>query len=174
MIKKRTLLIVDDEVEILEVLRDQLESPDLEVRTASNGQVALELAQKQSFDAILSDLSMPQMNGLELLKALRDEGNLVPFVILTAFGDKSLAIKALRLGAFDFLEKPIVEADLLEVIDRAVELGEYLRFWGSQPNVRGLLESMQNTNSERALKTIEKLFEIKSVSDLRKKNESSN
>ncbi len=99
-----------------------------QISHASNGKEALELTTKQTFDAILTDINMPIMNGIEFLKSLRANGNETPVVILTGHYDKELVIQALRLGAFEFLDKPWSEENLADVIGRALELGAELNF----------------------------------------------
>lgn len=126
------LLIVEDEPEIQDIVEsivtDQnvfLEGVVYQVRVtkAKDGQEAFDLIQGRWFDAILSDIQMPRMDGLELLANIRGLGKEVPLVFLTAFGDKEHAVRALRLGCFDFLDKPINFDRLRDVIHRALENG---------------------------------------------------
>lgn len=126
------LLIVDDEPDILDILESMateqkvlIEGESLEVRVtkAANGLEALELIQSRWFDAILSDINMPKMNGLDLLANVRGLGKEVPVVFLTAYGDKEHAVRALRLGCFDFLDKPFDLDRLRDVLHRALENG---------------------------------------------------
>lgn len=135
---KKKLLIVDDEVDLRDLLYEQLIELDiengLEIHQAENGKIALDLAQSEWFDAILSDINMPIMTGLEFLANLRKTGSETPVVFLTGFADKSKAIEALRLDAFDFLEKPWVAANLRQVISNAVGYGFALRDLEQQLN----------------------------------------
>lgn len=126
------LLIVEDEEEILDLLltvlgnlRVSVDGTARPVRLtpARNGKEALDLVSKNWYDAILSDIHMPVMNGLELLANLRGLGKEIPLVFLTAFGDKDHAVRALRLGCFDFLDKPFDVDRLRAVVHRATAVG---------------------------------------------------
>lgn len=126
------LLVVDDEPEILNILEAVAteqrvlidgEALDVRVTKAANGLEALELIQARWFDAILSDINMPKMNGLDLLANIRGLGKEVPLIFLTAFGDKEHAVRALRLGCYDFLDKPFDMDRLRDVLHRALESG---------------------------------------------------
>jgi len=101
-----TILLVDDDPAILEVLAVRLTSEGCTVVTASSGEEALALATTSPPDAVVSDLRMAEMSGLDLLEALHRRWPALPVIILTAHGDISSAVRAIRSGAFDFLEKP--------------------------------------------------------------------
>lgn len=128
--RAKRLLIVDDEHEIVEMLSDELASPNLQILKATNGAEALatirSLNPDQRLDAILSDLNMPKLSGIELLKTIRSDGLDTPVVFLTGYGDKDTAIEALKFGAFDFLEKPIDMEVLKTVVTDALALGSEL------------------------------------------------
>ena len=102
-----SVLVVDDEDGIRSFLAESLEREGHEVSRAENGAEALKLAREQSFDLVITDLRMPVLGGMELVRTLRSEQPDVEIVVLTAFGDVSTAVEALKLGAFDYLEKPI-------------------------------------------------------------------
>ncbi len=101
-----TILLVDDDPAILEVLAMRLTSEGYTVNTASSGEEALAMATHAPPDAVVSDLRMAEMSGLDLLEALHRRWPSLPVIILTAHGDISSAVRAIRSGAFDFLEKP--------------------------------------------------------------------
>lgn len=122
-----TILVVDDEADLRNILFSILTDLADRVLVAKDGKEALEIAKTQEVDAILSDLSMPVMGGLKLLTEVRALGHETPFVVLTGFGDKPSMLEALRLGATDFLDKPFDESVLLEVMDKALQLGLALR-----------------------------------------------
>ncbi len=126
------LLVVEDEPDLREVLGEQLQGADVEiaganfklvVTLAENGRDAIRLFQTRHFDALLTDLTMPEMSGLELLAALRGEGCHIPSIVLTGFGDKSKAAEALRLGCFAFLIKPCQTSHLKKIVRAALERG---------------------------------------------------
>ena len=124
------LLIVDDEKELLSSLKEML-SPDFEkIETALTVQEAIAKTKTISFEAVLSDYKMPVENGIDFLKQLRSQGNQVPFIMMTGFADKQLIIEALRLGAYDFVEKPWEFEQLRQTILGAVELGRTLKRLG--------------------------------------------
>ncbi len=115
------ILLVDDDESLRGVLQFALETEGYEVETAVNGEEAL-LA-RQSFDPalILTDLKMPVMDGMTLLRRLREEGDLVPVVVLTAFGSIEQAVEAMKLGAFSYLTKPYNRDELRIVLRNALE-----------------------------------------------------
>lgn len=115
----KRILIVDDEKDIRDLLSDQLSELKVEIVTAADGLEALELIRTQKFNAILCDVTMPRMTGIELLKTIRKEGNHTPFVILTGYASNTAA-EALSLGAFDFLQKPWDEYGLMMVMRKAI------------------------------------------------------
>lgn len=119
MQRKRYFLVVDDDFDVRESVVDSL--PDLsafqvEVIQASNGVDGLAKVDQYEPIAILSDISMPQMNGLNFLREIRTRGFETPFVVLSAYFDTANTIQALRLGAFDFLSKPFNPPSLHEKI----------------------------------------------------------
>lgn len=115
----KRLLIVDDEQDIRDLLSDQLKELKVEIVTAKDGQEAWELIHSQTFNAILCDVTMPRMTGVELLKKLKAEGSKIPFVVLTGYANNTAA-EVLALGAFDFLQKPWDEYSLMIVMRKAL------------------------------------------------------
>ncbi len=109
------VLIVDDESDMREMLRDMVESMGFTVQEAADGLLGLAVLQHHTVDVIITDLTMPNMTGLEFFTKLRDTGYQKPVIILTGHGSKEAVITALRLGVFDFLEKPFL-SDKLKVI----------------------------------------------------------
>lgn len=122
-----SLLIVDDEPDLLDILSDALGPLNLRIQTALNGRDALKIVRSGDVDAVLTDINMPIMSGLQLLAECRQLGMQLPFVVLTAFGDKANVLEAIRLDATDFLEKPFRSSEVLTVIDRVIKFGVALR-----------------------------------------------
>jgi len=120
---KRTLLVVEDDQDVREAILDSIEHLDFEIITAVNGKEGLEKALLHRPTAILSDINMPLMTGLEFLAELRTQNIDTPFIVLTAFSDKLNTVNALRMGAFDFLEKPFDIDHLEKVVTTAIEAG---------------------------------------------------
>jgi DNA-binding NtrC family response regulator len=118
MIECRVLL-VDDEEEFVSVLAERLEARDLAVETAPSGEIALEKAAKQPFDAILLDMAMPGMNGIETLKGLLEINRDLQIILLTGQATLGQAVEAMKLGAMDLLEKPVEIDTLVARIDDA-------------------------------------------------------
>jgi two-component system, NtrC family, response regulator PilR len=99
------ILVVDDERSIRELLEIFLRKEGFEARTAENVQEALELAKTTEFDLIISDIRMPDMSGIDLLRHLRSNNFTGQFILLTAFASADAAIQALKMGAFDYILK---------------------------------------------------------------------
>lgn len=113
------VLLVDDEAEFVEALSIRLENRGLVVDTAANGSEALEKVRDGTFDAIVLDLAMPGMNGIETLEALKDLAPNLQIILLTGHGNLESGIQAMKLGAMDFLEKPVGIDVLLQKIRQA-------------------------------------------------------
>jgi two-component system response regulator AtoC len=118
--QQRTVLIVEDEANMRRVLCALLERDGFRTLQAPDGSAALELLQRESVDAILTDLRMPKMNGLELLEHVRRTLPEIPVVMLTAHGTVGSAVEALKQGAFDYLTKPFDPDEIRSVIEKAV------------------------------------------------------
>lgn len=115
------ILIVDDEESIRTVLRLSLRRDGFDVREAQNGREALELIPTWAPDVVLSDLLMPEMDGIELLRQAKAADDTIGFVVLTGVGTTAEAIQALRLDADDYLLKPFNVDELGIAVRRAVE-----------------------------------------------------
>jgi DNA-binding response OmpR family regulator len=114
------VLVVDDEPNVRLVFRTALESEGHQVDEAADGDVALRWLRRAARDVVLLDLRMPGMGGMEVLRRLRDEGNDVPVVIVTAHGSIPDAVEAMKLGAVDFLAKPVTPDALRRVVAEVV------------------------------------------------------
>ena len=116
------ILIVDDEPNVRLVFRTTLDSSGYATATADDGQAALEELERAGADLVLLDLRMPGMDGMETLRRLREAGNDVPVIIVTAHGSVPDAVRAMKLGAIDFLAKPlspdVLRRVVAEVLDR--------------------------------------------------------
>ncbi len=113
-----TALVVDDDAALRRALAQRLAHWGYEVREASSGAEAIEVLRRTEHELVLLDLAMPGLSGLDVLKALRDEGISSDVIVLTAHGSVEAAVDALRLGASDFLQKPTDFEVLRAVIDR--------------------------------------------------------
>jgi len=119
---KAHLLIVDDEANTLASLARAFRLAGHEATLCDNAGKALELAKTQKFDVILSDVAMPGKSGLTLLEELKTQGVTVPVVMMSGQADIEMAVRATRLGALDFLEKPISTEKLLLTVENAMKL----------------------------------------------------
>jgi two-component system response regulator HydG len=120
-----SILIVDDLVSIHEMLEAVIEPTGLTATFATDGEQALEKYKAGSFDLVLTDIDMSPMDGITLLKSLRALDPHSVVIIMTAFGSTESAIQALKLGAFDYIQKPFRVEELLKTIRRAMEFRQY-------------------------------------------------
>jgi len=112
------LLVVDDEKDMLEVLRDILTQESHEVTTAVSGAQALESFTKGRYDVVVTDLKMPRMGGIELLEEIKRLDPEVMVILLSAYGTVETAVEAVKKGAFDFVTKPLIPKILLAALER--------------------------------------------------------
>jgi DNA-binding NtrC family response regulator len=119
---KANLLIVDDEANTLASLSRAFRLAGHEATVCDNAGRALELAKAQSFDLILSDVVMPGKDGLTLLEELKQQGVTAPVVMMSGQAHIEMAVRATRLGALDFLEKPISSDKLMLTVDNVLKL----------------------------------------------------
>ncbi len=116
------VLVVDDENRIREICREVLELEDYEVMEAENGRRALEIMSESSFSLVLSDIMMPDIDGLELAARVRDLYPDTFVILITGHGTVDLAKEAIRQGAFDFIAKPFQMGQLSNIVERAFEV----------------------------------------------------
>ncbi|MFT5291845.1 MAG: DNA-binding NtrC family response regulator, partial [Planctomycetota bacterium] len=121
------ILVVDDEEFVRDSLQAVLEAHGYVVRVASGAQSAIKLLRTEEFDAILTDMRMPQGDGNELLQSARAEGLDVPVLVLTGASTVGEAVTAMRSGAYDLLEKPVEPERLVGALERALERGRLTR-----------------------------------------------
>ena len=121
MSSKGRILVVDDEPNARTALAEILKEEGYQVETAADGFKGLARAEEFSPDLVLTDLKMPGMDGVELLRKLRQHAPELPVVLMTAFGAVETAVSAMREGAADYLTKPLNTDELVLVIDRALE-----------------------------------------------------
>jgi DNA-binding response OmpR family regulator len=119
MEKKKVILVVDDELEFLKMIRMRLEANDYEVVTAVDGKEALNKAKKYKLDAVLLDILMPGMSGLDVLKELRNKNKSLPVFIITAFSSEDRFELANKYNASGFIVKT---SDLKQEVDNITSL----------------------------------------------------
>src|ERR687892_2339555 len=121
MSEPATLLVADDDPGLRESLERTLAREGYRIVLASDGRAALERFQAGGIDLIVTDLKMPGLTGLELLRAAKAIAPDVDVILLTAFGTVEEAVKAMKDGAYDFLTKPFRREQLVKLIDKALE-----------------------------------------------------
>jgi two-component system KDP operon response regulator KdpE len=114
---KKRILVVDDEPQITRVLRTALTGSGYEVRTADDGHAGLRLAREWQPDLVITDVSMPNMTGIELSAQLRSESQ-VPIIVLSVKGEEKVKVEALDAGADDYVTKPVGMDELLARVRR--------------------------------------------------------
>src|SRR6516164_6923470 len=120
-----SLLVVDDEVNVLYSLAKSLQSDTLTVFTAQTGREGIELVERQRPDAVILDVRLSDQSGLEVFDRIRQIDPRLPIIIITAFATTETAIEAMKRGAFEYLLKPIDFHQLREVVQRALELSHF-------------------------------------------------
>jgi len=114
------ILIVDDDEAIRELLKEFFQGLDYEISTAANGSEALAVISQHDSDCIISDYVMPDMNGLELLERLREQGKEVPFLMITGYPTIEIAVEVMKRGAYDYITKPLQLEDVRIKVERAL------------------------------------------------------
>ena len=116
---RTSVLLVDDDVALLRSLERVLKPKGFQTKTAQSGEEAVAICAQQRFDVVLSDISMPGMDGIQLLRKIRETDLLVPVVLLTGGPAVSTAMEAIEYGAFRYIAKPISNEDLVSVLEQA-------------------------------------------------------
>ena len=114
------ILIIDDDKLSLKVIKEILERLGYKTLQAENGEVGLSLVRSEHPDLVITDFQMPGIDGLEVLTEIRKLYIGIPVILLTGFGDVVLTIKSIQLGAFDYIEKPIDQIQLKNVVQLAL------------------------------------------------------
>src|SRR5580765_6379785 len=115
-----TILVVDDEANIRHTLRGVLADEGYEVVEAPDGRRALELLERQLPSLAIVDIWMPEIDGIELVSRMRQQAPEVPVIVISGHGTIDTAVRVIRMGAFDFLEKPFQLDALLRMVGRAL------------------------------------------------------
>jgi cyclic di-GMP phosphodiesterase len=153
------VLVVDDEEAIREVVSTLLEAQGYHCTTCPNGRVAFDTFGKDSYDLVLSDIVMPEMDGLKLLAQLRSADPDVPVIMVTAMHDISIALEAIRAGAYDYILKPFEKDQLHLSVRRAFE---HRRLVLENRNYQSELENLVNERTEQlsiALRDLEQSYD---------------
>lgn len=120
MAEKNRILVVDDEDALRTVLSSELEGEGYKVNAAADGAEAITILKSHAFDLILLDIKMPNVDGFEVLKFVKDNHPTTKVIMLTGFADLKNAIESKKLGAEDFVSKPYDLVDLLTTVERVL------------------------------------------------------
>ena len=148
------ILVVEDRESLRRLVETTLAEEGFQVDAAADGVAGIELASSSSYDLVLTDLKLPEGSGLDLLRAVKRAQPATPVVVFTAFGSVGTAVEAMKLGAADFLEKPIEIEDLLALVDTwvrqegqaevpALVLEDGTRIVGRHPRVKAALRLLE-------------------------------
>ncbi len=121
---KKKVLIVDDNPKICETLSDILDEEGYQIITACNGQDALEKIHDDSFNLVITDIKMPIMDGMALLKEIEKSHANIEVILITSYGDQGQQVEATRLGAYEYLNKPLNIEQLKDIVARALKMQE--------------------------------------------------
>ncbi len=121
---KKKILIADDDSNLRRVLEFQLDEAGYRIHAAKDGAEALEIFNNNDFDCVITDLRMPKLSGLELLKKIKSSDSLIPVIVITAFGEVETAVTAMKAGAFDYINKPFNRDEILLTLERALSFSQ--------------------------------------------------
>ncbi len=120
--KKSSILLIDDDDSLRRVMEFSLTEAGHRVEAAGSGEEGLRLLEKGAFDAVISDITMPGMSGMEVLAKVRERDAAVPVVMITAYGTIESAVEAMKQGAFDYITKPFNRDELRLTLERAIRM----------------------------------------------------
>lgn len=120
MPEKFKILVVDDELPVCKSIASALAGEEYDVDAALSGEEALELQEKKHYDAIIADLMMPGISGLELLKKVKENRPDTMLIMITGYPSIRTAVEAIRIGAFDYLPKPFTPNEIRTIVSRAL------------------------------------------------------
>lgn len=138
-----TVHVIDDDEASRQSLAFLLQAADLDVRTYASAAVFLDLAPKIGWSCVITDVRMPGMSGIELLRRLKEIDVNIPVIVITGHGDVPLAVEAMKIGAIDFLEKPFDDEVLLASVRTALaQRGSELRRHGERAEIESRLAAL--------------------------------
>lgn len=157
MEEKIKILVADDEESILGILSEILTDDGYDVTTATSGEEALDLFRNDHFQLVFTDIRMPGMNGIELLRQIRNINDTAQVIIITSYASIDTAITALREGAYDYMMKPFDDIDIISVVaERALEkhrlIEENKRLIADLKVKNSALEEANNTLNDLAVR----------------------
>jgi len=148
LVRSLRIVVVDDQITHLKALSDTLERHNFDTVSCTSGEAALARIRENSFDLLLTDLSMPGIDGLTLIEAAREFDPYIACIIMTGAGTVDTAVKAMKIGALDYIIKPFKAAVLMPALERVIEFRQF-----QQTNVK----------MESALRAAEQVYQEKSA-----------
>jgi DNA-binding NtrC family response regulator len=118
--KTKRVLVIDDEQIVLDSIRKILKDEDCEVDTALSGRQGLDWALNRHYDVVLTDIRMPDIGGMRVLRDIKRSKPSLPVVMITGYATAQSAVQAMKLGALDYLEKPFTPEKIVEIVSTAV------------------------------------------------------
>src|SRR6516164_1052654 len=152
--KTPTILVVEDDAENRAAMVKVLESAEYKVLQTDNGQQAVDILNEEDIDILVTDLRLPVMDGVELLKRAKALEQDVEVIMITGHGTVEIAVEAIKEGAYDFITKPIKKAQLLRAVEKAAEK-QFL-----QRENRELRSQLTQSNSRRLIYASAEMREI--------------
>lgn len=121
-IQETSILIVEDDPDVMNILTNIFEKHFSKIYTADNGKTAYDIIVQRNPDLVLTDVQMPEIDGIELVTKMRAEGNSLPVIMLSSAKDRVFLLKAINLGVQEFIEKPFCRDDVELVVYRVLEI----------------------------------------------------
>ena len=121
---KKAILVVDDEITVCKSIRSALVQENYDIDLALSGEEALQKEQVKRYDVMIVDLMMPGISGLDLLRSIKTTNPSVQVIMVTGYPTMKNTLQAMQIGAFDFLPKPFLPADLRSLVAKALAAGE--------------------------------------------------
>ena len=115
-----TILVIDDDPEIQDLITELLASPKRLILKSGSAMRGLEIVQNENIDLILTDINMPEMDGIEFIKKVQELHISVPIITITAYASTETAVQSLRAGAYDYLSKPFANEELLKIVENTL------------------------------------------------------
>lgn len=134
---EQSVFVVDDEPRVCEAIRETLEAPGIKVTCFNNGIECIEQLGRHKCDLLITDLKMPQMDGVELLTKARAMAPWLPVLMITGYGDIPTAVNAVKAGVVDFIEKPLVKKSFVRQVKSLLQEGASLNAHVGTPLTRG-------------------------------------
>ncbi|MBU1011749.1 MAG: sigma-54 dependent transcriptional regulator [Bacteroidetes bacterium] len=157
MDNEKKILIVDDEASMRRNIVDLLSMKGYSLLEAKTGEEAIDMIESTTLDILILDINLPNMSGLEVLKLTKNNYPELPCIMLTAYGTSEKAIEAMKLGAFDYMEKPFELEEFIMIIERALKHSELLK------ELKQLRSKVSSSKSEEGSKIISKNSKMQEI-----------